>query len=132
MTRRARAWAVSSVATVLLASAVAAEPPTVTTLLSKDLVNGAGREVVMLTVEYPPGGSDPVHRHDAQGFIYVLEGSVEMQVKGGKPVTLTPGQTFYEGPDDIHVVGRNVSSTEPAKFLVVFVKNRGAPVLVPE
>jgi quercetin dioxygenase-like cupin family protein len=123
---------VSSVATVLLASAVAAEPPTVTTLLSKDLVNGAGREVVMLTVEYPPGGSDPVHRHDAQGFIYVLEGSVEMQVKGGKPVTLTPGQTFYEGPDDIHVVGRNVSSTEPAKFLVVFVKNRGAPVLVPE
>ena len=85
----------------------------------------------MITVEYAPGGSDPIHRHYAQGFIYVLEGSVVMQVKGGKQVTLTPGQTFYEGTDDIHLIGRNASTTKPAKFLVFLVKNKGAPVLVP-
>ena len=85
----------------------------------------------MITVEYPPGWSDPVHRHNAHGFIYVLEGSVVMQVKGGKETTLTPGQTFYEGPDDIHVVGRNASSTKPAKLLVLLVKDKGAPVFVP-
>lgn len=80
---------------------------------------------------YPPGAVDPVHRHDADAFVYVLEGSVVMQVKGGEPVTLQPGQTFYEGPNDIHVVGRNASKTEPAKFLVVFIKNKGAPILTP-
>ena len=85
----------------------------------------------MITVEYPPGGSDPVHRHDAQSFVYVLEGSVVMQVKGGKEVTLTPGQTFYEGPDDVHVVGRNTSTTRPAKMVVILVKDKGAPILVP-
>jgi quercetin dioxygenase-like cupin family protein len=73
----------------------------------------------------------PVHRHNANAFVYVLEGSVIMQVKGSEPITLHPGQTFYEGPDDIHVVGRNASKTEPAKFLVVFVKNKGAPILTP-
>jgi quercetin dioxygenase-like cupin family protein len=82
-------------------------------------------------VEYPPGWSDPVHRHNAQGFIYVLEGTVVMQVKGGKEVTLTPGQSFYEGPDDVHVVGRNASTDKPAKLLVVLVKDKGAPILVP-
>lgn len=85
----------------------------------------------MLVVEYPPGNADPMHRHNAHGFIYVLEGSVVMQVKGGKQVTLGPGQTFYEGPDDVHVVGRNASNTQPAKLLVFFVKDKGAPVLVP-
>ena len=85
----------------------------------------------MITVEYPPGGSDPVHRHDAYAFVYVLEGSVVMRVKGGKEVTLTPGQSFYEGPEDVHVVGRNASTSRPAKFLVVLVKDKGAPVLVP-
>ena len=85
----------------------------------------------MITVVYPPGSSDPVHRHYAHAFVYVLEGSVVMQVKGGKEVTLTPGQTFYEGPDDIHVVGRNASKTKPAKFLVVLVKDKGSPILVP-
>ena len=84
----------------------------------------------MITVEYPPGGVDPIHRHNAHAFLYVLEGSVVMQVKGGKEVTLTPGQTFYEGPN-VHVVGRNASNTKPAKFLVFLVKNKGAPVLVP-
>ena len=108
-----------------------AQEPVVTTLMSKDLADMPGKEGLMLSVEYPPGGADPVHRHNAHGFIYVLEGSVVMQVKGGKETTLTPGQTFYEGPDDIHVVGRNASSTEPAKFLVLLIKDKGAPVLVP-
>jgi quercetin dioxygenase-like cupin family protein len=85
----------------------------------------------MMVVEYPPGNADPIHRHNASGFIYVLEGSVVMQVKGGKQVTLTAGQTFYEGPDDVHVVGRNASSTQPAKLLVFLVKDKGAPVFVP-
>ena len=107
------------------------EQPPVTSLMSKDLTNMPGKEVLMITVEYPPGWSDPVHRHNAQGFIYVLEGSVVMQVQGGKEVTLTPGQTFYEGTDDVHAVGRNASTTKPAKFLVFLVKNKGAPVLVP-
>jgi quercetin dioxygenase-like cupin family protein len=84
----------------------------------------------MVTVVYPQGSIDPIHRHNAHGFIYVLEGSIVMQVRGGKEVTLTPGQTFYEGPDDVHVVGRNASKTKPAKFVVVFVKDKGAPVLV--
>ena len=82
-------------------------------------------------MEYPPGSSDPIHRHNAHGFIYVLEGSIVMQVRGGKEVTLTPGQTFYEGPDDVQVVGRNASQTKPPKFVVFFVKDKGAPVLVP-
>jgi len=100
-------------------------------LLSKDLTDLPNKEGLMIIVEYPPGGSDPVHRHNAHAFVYVLEGSVVMQVKGGKEVTLTPGQTFYEGPDDVHVVGRNASSSKPAKFVVFLVKNKGAPVLVP-
>ena len=108
-----------------------AQEPTVTSLMAKELTDIPGREVLMITVEYPPGGSDPVHRHNAHGFIYVLEGSVVMQVRGGKQVTLTPGQTFYEGTDDVHIVGRNASGTKPAKFLVFLVKRKGAPVLVP-
>ena len=106
-------------------------PPEVRELMLKDLPESPGRAVLMLNVEYPPGGGDPVHRHNAHGFIYVLEGSIVMQVKGGKQVTLTPGQTFYEGPADVHVVGRNASSTKPAKFLVFLVKEKGAPVLLP-
>ena len=113
------------------APAAAQEPPKVTTLFSRDLSDIPGKEGTMLIVEYPPGGADPVHRHNANAFVYVLEGSVIMQVKGSEPVTLHPGQTFYEGPDDIHVVGRNASKKEPAKFLVVFVKNKGAPILTP-
>ena len=122
----------------LLPATVMAQQPTsqaphaaVTPLTSKDLPDIPGKEALMITVEYPPGSVDPVHRHNAHAFIYVLEGSIIMQVKGGKEVTLTPGQTFYEGPDDVHVVGRNASSTKPAKFVVFFVKNKGAPVLVP-
>src|SRR6476660_9949116 len=113
------------------ASVAAQEPPKVTPLLSRDLTDIPGKEGTMLIVEYAPGGADPVHRHNAHAFVYVLEGSVIMQVKGAEPVTLHPGQTFYEGPDDIHVVCRNASKTEPAKFLVVFIKNKGAPILTP-
>jgi quercetin dioxygenase-like cupin family protein len=108
-----------------------AQQAKVTPLMSKDLPETPGKEALMITVEYAPGGSDPIHRHNAQAFVYVLEGTVVMQVKGGREVTLTPGQTFYEGPDDVHVVGRNASSTQPAKFLVFLVKDKGAPVLVP-
>ena len=103
----------------------------VTTLLSKDLADLPGKEGVMLTVEYPPGSSDPIHRHNAHAFVYVLEGSIVMQVRGEREVTLTPGQTFYEGPDDVHIVGRNTSKTKPAKFVAFFVKSKGAPITVP-
>jgi len=108
-----------------------AEEAKVTPLLSKELKESSGQEGLMMIVEYPPGNADPIHRHNAHGFIYVLEGSVVMQVKGGKQVTLTSGQTFYEGPEDVHVVGRNASKTQPAKLLVFLVKDKGAPVLVP-
>lgn len=115
----------------LITATLMAQEAKVTPLMSKDLTGIPGKEGLMITVEYPPGGSDPIHRHNAHAFLYVLEGSVVMQVRGGKEVTLTPGQTFYEGPDDVHVVGRNASSTKPAKFLVFLVKDKGAPVLVP-
>ena len=121
----------------LTASTLAAQQPTakeakVTPLMTKALADNPGKEVLVITVEYAPGGADPIHRHNAQAFVYVLEGTIVMQLKGGKEVTLTPGETFYEGPDDVHIVGRNASSTKPAKFLVVLVKKKGAPVLVPE
>ena len=114
-----------------LAATLLAQDAKVTQLLSKDMPEFPGKEGVMITVEYPPGAVDPVHRHYADAFVYVLEGSVVMQVKGGKEVTLTPGQTFDEGPNDIHVVGRNASNTKPAKFVVFLVKGKGAPILVP-
>src|ERR1700710_2772174 len=99
--------------------------------MSKDLPENPGREALMITVEHAPGGSSASHQHNAHAFVYVLEGSVVMQVKGGKEVTLTPGQSFYEGPSDIHTVGRNASTTKPAKFIVVLLKDKGAPVLLP-
>jgi len=114
-----------------MTSTVMAQEPKVTTLMSKNLPGIPGKEAMMITVEYAPGGSDPIHRHNAAAFVYVLEGSVVMQLKGGKPVTLGPGETFYEGPDDIHIVGRNASNTKPAKFVVFLIKNPGAPALVP-
>jgi quercetin dioxygenase-like cupin family protein len=113
-------------------AAPAALEAKVTPLFAKDLKDFPGKEGVMITVEYPPGSVDPVHRHHAHAFLYVLEGSIIMQLKGDKEVTLKPGDTFYEGPDDVHTVGRNASTTEPAKFVVFFVKEKGAPILVPE
>jgi len=115
----------------LTSSSLLAQEAKVTEVLSKDLTNLPGKEGLMITVEYPPGSSDPIHRHNAHAFVYVLEGSIVMQVRGGKEVTLTSGQTFYEGPDDVHVVGRNASKTKPAKFVVFLVKDKGAPVVVP-
>ena len=107
-----------------------APEPKVTPLLLKELADIPGKEALMITVDYPPGGADPVHRHDAHGFIYVLQGSIVMGVKGGKEVTLKPGDTFYEGPNDIHTVGRNASQTKPARFVVMLVKNKGAEAVL--
>ena len=115
----------------LIASTLLAQDAQVTPLMSKDLADFPGKEGLMITVVYPPGSSDPIHRHNAHAFVYVLEGSIVMQVRGGKETTLTPGQTFYEGPNDVHVIGRNASQTKPAKFVVFLVKDKGAPVLVP-
>ena len=115
----------------LMTGTAAAQDAKVVPLTSKDLAQNPGKEVLMIAVEYAPGGSDPIHRHNAQAFVYVLEGTIVMQVRGGEQVTLTPGQTFYEGPDDVHVVGRNASPTKPAKFVVFLIKNKNAPVLVP-
>jgi quercetin dioxygenase-like cupin family protein len=114
-----------------MTGAAAAQEPKVTPLMSKDLPESPGREALMITVEHAPGGSSAIHRHNAHAFVYVLEGSVVMQVKGGQQVTLAPGQSFYEGPGDIHVVDRNASDTKPAKFLVLLIKDKGAPALVP-
>ena len=115
----------------LIAGALIAQDAQVTPIMSKDLPEFPGKEGLMITVVYPPGSTDPIHRHNAHAFVYVLEGTVVMQVKGGEEVTLTPGQTFYEAPNDIDTVGRNVSNTKPAKFIVFLVKDKGAPVLVP-
>jgi quercetin dioxygenase-like cupin family protein len=115
----------------LMAGTLLAQEAKVTELFSKDLTNLPGKEGLMITVEYPPGSVDPIHRHNAHAFVYVLDGEIVMQVRGGKAVTLNPGQTFYEGPDDVHVVGRNASKTKPAKFIVFLVKEKRAPVLVP-
>jgi quercetin dioxygenase-like cupin family protein len=121
--------------TMAASAAEPAAPPPMTTkvtpLTSKDLEGLPGKEGSLFLVEYPPGGTDPVHRHNASVFVYVLEGSVVMQARGGKEVTLSKGDTFYESPEDIHVVGRNASQTEPAKFIAFFVKDKGAPVVLP-
>ncbi len=119
------------VAIWLLTAAAEAQDAKVTPMLTKELTNLPGKEALMVTVEYAPGGSSAEHRHNAHTFVYVLEGSIAMQVKGGKEVTLGPGQTFYEGPEDVHTVSRNASATKPAKFLVFFVKEKGAPATAP-
>src|SRR5215467_9165370 len=115
----------------LISGTAMAQEPKITSLMSKDLPENPGREALMITVEHAPGGSTIIHRHNAHAFVYVREGSVVMQLKDGQQVTLTPGQTFYEAPDDVHVVDRNASGTNPAKFLVLLIKDKGAPALVP-
>jgi len=115
----------------LAVSALAAQDAKVTPLLTRELPDIPGKEATMVTVEYAPGASSAEHRHNAHTFVYVLEGQVVMQVKGGKEVTLGPGQTYYESPDDVQTVSRNASRTKPAKFLVFFVKQTGAPATVP-
>lgn len=116
---------------LLAPSTAAAQQAVVSPLMTKPLPDFAGKEVLMISVEYPVGAKDKPHRHNAHSFIYVLEGTIIMQLKGGKQVTVHKGETFYEGPEDIHVIGRNASTTEPAKFVVFLLKNQGAPVLVP-
>jgi quercetin dioxygenase-like cupin family protein len=113
------------------AFAQTAPQPIVAPVMQKDLTDLPGREMLMLSVEYPPGTVEHIHRHDAYAFVYVLEGSIVEGVRGGKEVTLTPGQTFYEGPDDVHTVGRNASATNPAKFVVVMVKKKGVDAVLP-
>jgi quercetin dioxygenase-like cupin family protein len=115
----------------LAGGTLVAQDGTVRPLLSQDLTGVSGRELSVLTVDYAPGGSTPEHTHHAQALVYVLEGSIVMQVKGGPLVTLTPGQTWSEGPDDVHIVSRNASKTAPAKYLVFMVKDKGAPILTP-
>ena len=116
---------------VATTGALLAQQAKVTPLMQKDLTGIPGKEGLMITVEYAPGATDDIHRHNAHVFVYVLEGNVVMQVRGGKQMTLGPGQTFYEAPEDVHVADRNDSKTKPAKFLVFFVKDKGAPPLVP-
>ena len=118
------------IALCLVAATAAAQEATVTPLMTQDLAGIAGKEGTMVMVEYAPGGSSAEHRHDAAVFVYVLEGAVVMQVKGGQEVTLGPGQTFYESPEDVHVVSRNASTTQPTKLLAVHVKQKGAPLTV--
>lgn len=118
-------------AALLTQPAMAAPEAVVTPLTTEPLPDYPGKEALMISVVYPPGAVDPIHRHDAHAFLYVLEGTIVMQVRGGKQVTLKPGQTFYEGPNDVHTVGRNASKTKPAKFIVLLLKNKGAPVLTP-
>jgi quercetin dioxygenase-like cupin family protein len=119
------------VACCLYSSVTLAQDTTASVLLQKALHDFPDREVLMLTVEYQPGAASPLHRHDAHTFVYVLEGSIVMQVKGGEPETLSAGMTFYETPEDIHTVSKNASATESAKFLVFFIKRQGAPATVP-
>jgi quercetin dioxygenase-like cupin family protein len=109
----------------------AAPQPIVKPIMQKDVADAPGKELVMLAVEYPPGAVESVHRHNAQAMVYMLEGTAVMQVRGGPQVTLTPGQTFYEGPTDVHTVGRNASATKPAKFVVVLLKDKGAEAVLP-
>jgi quercetin dioxygenase-like cupin family protein len=113
------------------ALAQTAPQPIVAAVMQKDLTDLPGREMLMLSVEYPPGTIEHIHRHDAYAFVYVLEGEIVEGVRGGKEATLTPGQTFYEGPDDVHTVGRNASATKPAKFIVVLVKKKGVDAVLP-
>jgi quercetin dioxygenase-like cupin family protein len=124
-------FAVALLATAAVSAQQAPPHAQVTTVMTKPLPDYPGKEAVMLTVDYPPGSVDPVHRHNADAFVYVLEGSIVMGVRGAKPVTLTPGQTFYEGPHDVHTIGRNASTTKPARFVVLLLKNKGDPILVP-
>ena len=118
-------------AALLVLAAVPAEAADVKDLFTTVLADYPGKEARMIEVSYPPGAQDPVHRHNAHAFVYVLEGQIVMQVKGQPAVTLKAGQTFYEGPNDVHVVGRNASATEPARFVVLLLKAKGAPVLTP-
>ena len=129
--KKSRSYFRAYLAAVLMLASVPADAADVKELFATELPDYPGKEGRMIEVSYPPGAQDMVHRHDAHAFVYVLEGQIVMQLKGKPAITLKAGQTFYEGPTDIHVVGRNASNTEPARFVVVLLKARGAPVLTP-
>jgi quercetin dioxygenase-like cupin family protein len=130
MSKTARALLLASISFIAVPASASPEA-VVTPLVTKDLPEFKGKEGVMILVEYPPGASDPIHRHNAHAFVYVLEGSIVMQLRNAAQVTLSSGQTYYEGPNDVHIVGRNASNTQPARFVVFLVKNKGAPILEP-
>jgi len=130
--KTSRAYFAACLAALLTLAAVPAGAADVKSLFNIDLSDYPGKEALMIEVSYPPGVQDVAHRHNAHAFVYVLEGEIVMQLKGGPAVTVKKGQTFYEGPNDVHVVGRNASNTEPARFIVVLLKVKGAPVLTPE
>ena len=121
----------ASLAAFLMFAAVPVKAADVKELFGVDLADYPGKEGRIIEVSYPPGAQDVIHRHDAHAFVYVLEGQIIMQLKGQPAVTLKAGETFYEGPTDVHVVGRNASNTEPARFVVVLLKGKGAPILTP-
>ena len=133
-----RSLILSGIAALFLAGFALADTPKGSTpqaivkeLTTRKLPDFPGKEVLMLSVEYPPGSADPVHRHNAEAFVYVLEGSIVMQLRGAEPVTLKAGEGFYESPNDVHIVGRNASDSKPAKFVVFLVKKQGVPALLP-
>lgn len=133
VTLKQTARALLMTAGILTGVAHAAPPEAIVKqVMTRPLDDYPGKEALMITVDYPPGAVDPVHRHHAHSLVYVLEGSIVMQVQGGQEVTLTPGQSYYEGPDDLHTVGRNASQTHPAKFLVVLLKDQNVPFFIPE
>jgi quercetin dioxygenase-like cupin family protein len=122
-----------AIAACALAAQFALAVPTaeVKEIMSKPLTGVPGKEGLVLMVTYPPGGADEIHRHDAHAFVYVIEGSIVMQLRGAEPVTVKAGEGFYEGPNDVHIVGRSASDTKPAKFVVFLVKNQGVPAVLP-
>jgi quercetin dioxygenase-like cupin family protein len=100
-------------------------------LLTQPLPDMPGKEIVMLTVEYVPGGASLPHRHDAHVFVYVLEGEFRTQIAGHDPVTLKAGQVFYESPQDIHQTSANASQTKAARILVFALKDKNKPLTRP-
>jgi len=108
-----------------------APQPDVKDLMTKALKDNPGKEITLISVDYLPGAIEHVHRHDAHAMLYVIEGNIVMGVKGKPEQTLKAGDTFYEGPDDIHTVGRNASKTEPARFVVFILKDKGKPLVMP-
>lgn len=130
----------AGVAALLMAGTVQAQEhthregaplPIATPVLNAPLSGHPGKEVLILSVEFPPGAVDPVHRHDAHAFVYVLEGSIVMGVAGGQEVVLGPGETFQELPEDLHTIGRNASTSQPARFLAFLIKDAGKPAVIP-
>src|ERR1041384_3021959 len=129
--RKPQLYLGACMASLLMLAAVPADAADVKELFAIDLADSPGKEGRIIEVSYPPGAQDVVHRHDAHAFVYVIEGQIVMQLKGQPAVTLNAGQTFYEGPNDVHIVGRNASNTEPVRFVVVLLKGKGTPILTP-